>query len=464
MTVDSLFEQAGVIRTDTLHELFDVASLLANQPIPAGRRVAIVTNAGGPGILCADACESRGLEVPELPASAREELAAFLPPRGVLGNPLDMIATAPAEHYRQSLEVLARHEFADAIVSIFIPPLATRSSDVADAIREAVEAFELSIPVLTVFMSTEETPAALKPDSTRAGIPSYAFPEDAARALARAADYGLWRESPEGEVPRFAEARPEEAAAVIASALGRGDGWLEPEEVERLLRCYGLPVIESRTVGTPADAGRAAERSGGAGGHQGDRAGPRPQERRGSCRSRPVRAPTRAGGGRAHRGARARSRAGADWIPRCSAWHLPGWSCCSALAHDPLFGPVIACGAGGVTAEVMKDVAVRITPLTNIDARGMLRSLRTYRLLQGFRGAPPVDIGAVESLLLRLSAMVEAHPEVAEMDCNPVIVGPDGAVSGGRAGARRSQRREASPRPRSESQRRSRMLPNSSMY
>ena len=121
VTVDSLFEQAGVIRTDTLHELFDVASLLANQPIPAGRRVAIVTNAGGPGILCADACEARGLEVPELPASAREELAAFLPPEASFGNPLDMIATAPAEHYRQSLEVLARHGFADAIVSHLHP-------------------------------------------------------------------------------------------------------------------------------------------------------------------------------------------------------------------------------------------------------------------------------------------------------------------------------------------------------
>ena len=116
VTVDSLFEQAGVIRTDTLHELFDVASLLANQPIPAGRRVAIVTNAGGPGILCADACEARGLEVPSCRRRHGTELAAFLPPEASFANPLDMIATAPAEHYRQSLEVLARHEFADAIV------------------------------------------------------------------------------------------------------------------------------------------------------------------------------------------------------------------------------------------------------------------------------------------------------------------------------------------------------------
>jgi acetyl coenzyme A synthetase (ADP forming)-like protein len=299
VTVDSLFEQAGVIRTDTLAELFDVASLLANQPVPAGRRVAIMTNAGGPGILCADACDARGLEVAELPASAREELAVFLPPEASFGNPLDMIATAPAEHYRQSLEVLARHDFADTIVSIFIPPLATRSTDVADAIREAVEGFERPIPVLTVFMSTEETPAALKRDSTHAGIPSYAFPEDAARALARAADYGLWRVSPEGEVPRFADVRPEEAAAVIASALGRGAGWLEPGEVERLLRCYGLPVIESRTVERPRRAG----------GRQGHRARPRPQERRGSRRSRPLRPRTRPGGGRAHGRARARSGA-----------------------------------------------------------------------------------------------------------------------------------------------------------
>ena len=405
-----------------------MASLLANQPVPAGRRVAIVTNAGGPGILCADACEARGLEVPELPASARDELAAFLPPEASFGNPLDMIATAPAEHYRQSLEVLARHDFADAIVSIFIPPLATRSTDVAEAIREAVEGFERPIPVLTVFMSTEETPEALKRDSTRAGIPSYAFPEDAARALARAADYGLWRVSPEGEIPRFADVRPEEAAAVIASALGRGDGWLEPDEVERLLRCYGLPVIESRTVGTPAEAGRAAGELGAPVAVKAIAPGLLHKSDVGAVQVGLADPAAGAGGGRAH-GRRACAKRGMSRPDSsCSAWRGPGVELLLGVAHDPLFGPVIACGAGGVTAEVMKDVAVRITPLTDTDARRMLRSLRMYPLLEGFRGAPPVDVGAVESLLLRLSAMVEAHSEVAEMDCNPVIAGPDGAV------------------------------------
>ena len=154
-------------------------------------------------------------------------------------------------------------------------------------------------------MSTEETPAALKRDSTHAGIPSYAFPEDAARALARAADYGLWRVSPEGEVPRFADVRPEEAAAVIASALGRGAGWLEPDEVERLLSCYGLPLIESRTVALPAEAGSAASDLGAPVALKVDRARPRPQERRGSRRGRPLQPHTGAGGSRAHGRARA---------------------------------------------------------------------------------------------------------------------------------------------------------------
>jgi acyl-CoA synthetase (NDP forming) len=323
--------------------------------------------------------------------------------------------------------VLARHGFADAIVCIFIPPLATRSSDVADAIREAVEAFELSIPVLTVFMSTEGTPGALKSDSTRAGIPAYAFPEDAASALARAADYGVWRESPEGEVPHFADARPEEAAAVIASALGRGEGWLEPGEVESLLRCYGLPVIESRTVGSPVEAGRAAEDLGVPVAIKVIAPGVVHKTDMGAVEvglSEPARA--QAAAERIAARVREAGQEPTGFLVQRMA--PPGVELLLGVAHDPLFGPVIACGAGGVTAEVMKDVAVRITPLTNIDARAMLRSLRTYRLLEGFRGAPPVDIGAVESLLLRLSAMVEAHPEVAEMDCNPVIVGPNAAV------------------------------------
>ena len=201
MTVDSLFEQAGVIRTDTLAELFDVATLLASQPIPSGRRVAIVTNAGGPGIMCADACESRGLEVVPLSDEVKAELAAFLPPAAALTNPVDMIATAPAEHYRRAVSVVGRRHAADAIIAIFIPPLLTQSADVAAAIREAIGEIDAPVPVLAVFMTAEGAPADLRSEGET--VPAFAFPEDAARALARAADYGVWRSTTRVERYRF---------------------------------------------------------------------------------------------------------------------------------------------------------------------------------------------------------------------------------------------------------------------
>jgi acyl-CoA synthetase (NDP forming) len=399
--------------------------VLANQPVPRGKRVAIVTNAGGPGILCADTCESRGLDVVQLPAAAREELASFLPPEASLANPLDMIATAPAEHYRRALEVLARHDCADALVAIFIPPLATRTQDVAREIRNAVDSFGSPLPVVSVFMSSEGKPPEL--GSEHGAIPAFAFPEDAARALARAVDYGAWRESPEGEIPRFDDARPEEAGAVIASALGRRAEWLAPDDVERLLRCYGLPLVESRTAGTPDQAATAAGELGGTVALKAVAPGLVHKTELGAV-ALDLPGPEAVRETAEHMAARL-AEAGHEpsgFVVQHMAPH--GVEMLVGVAHDRLFGPVVACGAGGVTAEVMKDVAVRITPLTDLDAKAMVTSLRSYPLLEGFRGAPAADVAALEEVLLRVGALVEAHSEVAEMDCNPVIVSPQGAV------------------------------------
>src|SRR6266498_1427422 len=178
VTVDALFRQAGVIRTDTPAELFDVASLLVNQPLPAGHRVGIITNAGGPAILCADACEARGLEVPVLGKISQEKLRAFLLLGASASNPVDMIASASADDYRNAIEIVAADENVDAIIVIFTPPLVTRVGDVAIAIAEAVRALSRSKPVLTVFLSASGTPVELR--SAGAGIPCYAFPETAA--------------------------------------------------------------------------------------------------------------------------------------------------------------------------------------------------------------------------------------------------------------------------------------------
>jgi len=425
VTVDSLFEQAGVVRTDTLAGLFDVASLLASQPLPAGKRVAIVTNAGGPGIMCADACESLGLDVAPLPDAVRAELTAFLPAEAAVTNPIDMIATAPAEHYRRALGVIARHDAADAIIAIFIPPLLTQPHEVAQAIREGISEAEIHLPVLAVFMSAEGAPPDLS--SADLTIPAYAFPEDAARALSRAVTYGMWRAQPQGEVPDFRDLRSEEAAAVIATALARRRSWLEPADVTRLLDCYRLATPRSEVVKTPADAGAAAARIGGEVAlkavapsllHKSDVGA---VELRLSGEGAVRRAAERIAEGVQQAGHELRGFLVQQMAP-------PGVEMLVGVVHDPLFGPVVACGAGGVTAELLQDVAVRITPLTDRDVRLMITSLRTFPLLDGFRGAPKADLHALEGVVLRIGALVENHPEIAEMDCNPVVVSPDGAI------------------------------------
>ena len=189
VVVDALFRQAGVIRTERLEEMFDVAALLSHQPIPRGARVAILTNAGGPGILAADACEANGLQLPLLSDATRSELRSFLPAAASVNNPVDMLASAPADHYRRALASILRDDSIDSVITIFIPPLVTEPDDVAAAIAAAVRGFP-DKPVVGVFMRTAGAPASLAP------IPSYAFPESAALALARVTNYGQWRSRP----------------------------------------------------------------------------------------------------------------------------------------------------------------------------------------------------------------------------------------------------------------------------
>jgi acetate---CoA ligase (ADP-forming) len=426
VTVDALFDQAGVIRTDSLAELFDVASLLANQPIPAGRRVGVVTNAGGPGIMCADACEAGGLEVVQLSPRLQARLAEGLPAEAAVANPVDMLASAPPEHYRRTVELVAASGEVDAVIAIFIPPLRTDPAAVARAVRDAAAAAG-AVPVLSVEMSAHELPAEADGGGPR--LPRYRFPEDAARALVRAVEYATWRQRPEGQVPELPEARHDEAAALLAAALTDGPGprWLAPDEVARLLSCYGVPVAEWRLAGSPEEAAAAAAELGG-----------------------PV-ALKAVAPGLVHKTEAHAVRlhlTGADQV-RTAAGEMAaavaaegytvdgflvqrmvgeGVELLVGVVHDASFGPVIACGAGGTAVELLKDVAVRITPLTDLDAAEMVRSLQTFPLLEGYRGAPRADVAALEDLLLRVSALVEAHPEVAELDLNPVRALADGVM------------------------------------
>jgi acyl-CoA synthetase (NDP forming) len=424
VTVDALFDQAGVIRADTLHDLFTTAALLSSQPVPRGDRVVIVSNAGGPGIMCADACQAEGVDVPELPAGVQTRLAEFLPPASSVGNPVDMIATAGPDDYRRTIETLIETDACDAILTIFVPPLVSEAVEVARAIRDVARA-QRHVPIAAVFMTGESPPAELADAEGR--VPGFEFPEDAARAVARAAKHGRWRARPEQVVTPIDGVREDEAAAVISAALARGEGWLSPPEVERLLRCYGLPLVESRFARTPEEAVQAAAELGG-----------------------PV-ALKASASGLLHKSDAGAVRLGLEGSREVHAWALEIESAVRAagyeldgllvqsmtqagvelivgVASDPSFGPVLACGAGGTLTELTSDVNVRITPIGPLDAREMLRSLHIFPLLEGYRGNPPCDVGAIEDVLLRITAMVEAHREIVELDCNPVIAQPERAL------------------------------------
>jgi acyl-CoA synthetase (NDP forming) len=422
LTVDALFTQAGVIRTDTLSELFDVASVLGNQPVPKGRRVGIVTNAGGLGILCTDACEAHGLEVPSLADDVRAELGAFLPPDASTANPIDMTAAAGGGEYRRAMVTVAGTGAVDALIVLFGPPLASNSEEVAGGIAAGAGEIAGAVSIVSVSLSGPAIPTA-----AHAHAPTFVYPEEAARALARAVRYGEWLARPEGRVPSFPGLRHDDAVALTSSVLAEGRGWLTPEEVAVLLDCYGLPVAEWRVVGTPEEAGRAAAKLGGAVALKAISPGLVHKTeghavRLGLSGPRRVEAAAREMAGRVVDGGhQLQGFLVQAMVPE-------GVEMLIGVVHDRVFGPVVACGAGGRAVELLRDVQARITPITDEDAAEMVRSLATYPLLDGYRGAPVANVEAFRELILRVGAMVEAHPEVAEMDCNPVIVTADRAV------------------------------------
>jgi acetyl coenzyme A synthetase (ADP forming)-like protein len=431
--VDALFRQAGVIRTERLEELFDVAALLSNQPIPRGGRVAILTNAGGPGILAADACEAHGLELPPLGDATRNELRSFLPPAASVGNPVDMLASAPPDHYRRALEAILRDEAVDSVITIFIPPLVTEPDAVASAIAAASRT-AAGKPVLGVFMRAEGAPPALAP------IPCYAFPESAAQALARVVAYGRWRALPAEPPAVVAGIDRDRIRAIVTHALERGGGWLSPDEAQELLSAARIESAAARSVSSLRDAADAATALG----------YPVALKALGPALLHKTERRAVALDLRDEKSVRAayldfEARLGADMTAVLVQRMVPGGvEMIVGALQDPLFGPLIACGTGGVLVDVLADTAFRLHPLRASDARDMIGELRGARLLRGYRGAPPADEPALADLLLRLSALVSEAPEIQELDLNPVMVLQSGACV---ADARIRVEREAPPRP-----------------
>jgi acetate---CoA ligase (ADP-forming) len=423
VVVDALFEQAGVIRTNTLEELFDVAMLLAHQPVPKGKRVAIVTNAGGPGILAADACESQGLELPSLSDATVAELRAFLPAAASVGNPVDMIASASAESYGRALRAVLRDERVDSVLVIFIPPLVTHAEDVARAVREAA----LSVPdkpVLGIFMSADESTTLLTP------IPRYEFPEAAAVALARATTYGTWLRTP-ADLPREHPDLDRVAARkVIDAALARGGGWLTPAEAQSLAAAARIEVPRAILAHSADEAAAAAELIGApvvlkAVGPSILHKTESGAVKLGLDDASAVRDAWAEMAGRLGTTDRAGAMAGG----LVQAMVGGGVEMLVGVTDDPTFGAVMVCASGGILAELVHDADFRLHPLTARDADEMISSLRGAALLEGHRGSPPADVAALKGVLLRVSALVSTCPEIQELDINPLTVLTRGATA-----------------------------------
>jgi acetyl coenzyme A synthetase (ADP forming)-like protein len=418
ITVSAFLEQCGVLRANTIEELFDVALAFERCPLPQGDRVAIVTNAGGPAIMATDACVNLGLQMATLGEETRRELRGFLPHEASVENPVDMIASATAESYGRALAAVLRDPGVDQAMVINVTPLLAKPIDVMQAVGAGAAA--QGKPVLAVMMATEDFYEEVK--QLRHLPPVYRFPESAARALQMLHRYAAWRRRP------AVEAAPEFAVddAAVAELLRRGgdDGYLEPVDAFRVLDLYGVPTARRRVAPDRPTAARAAAELG-----------------------YPVVVKAIAPGlvHKSELGAVAvdlRSEEELDAAlqgmeERLGAAGLEargylvqemargGHEVIFGVSTDARFGPVLMFGLGGKYVEVFGDVRFGVTPLAPSEAWDMVRGLRGGKLLEGVRGEPPADRELLVEVLLRVAQLVQRHPAIRELDLNPFLAAPD---------------------------------------
>ncbi len=403
--VEALFRQTGVLRASTLEELIDTAVLLSSQPLPLGNRVAVMTNAGGMGILAADACDQTGLVLPDLADETRAKLAEFLPREASTANPVDLLGSAVGETYARALPILLDDPGVDAVMAMFVLTIVAETDDVVAAIEHAAAGADK--PVVPVIMSAEGAPRG-----------SFAYPESAARALGLAARRAAWLRRPAGVVPTIHDVDPAAARDLIEAGLeGSSDVWLDPASTRRLLELYGLPVVPERIAVTPEDAVAAAVELGLPAVVKTAASGVHKTESGGVALD--LRAPEDV-------------RAAAERIgcPVLVQPFLTGSvELLAGVVQDPLFGPLVAFGPGGTMAELIGDARFALAPLTDVDVELALTGGKAGKLVAGWRGAPSADRKALASLLHRLSQLAVDHPEVAELDLNPILARPDGCIA-----------------------------------
>jgi acetyl coenzyme A synthetase (ADP forming)-like protein len=398
--VDALFRQAGVLRASTLQELLDTAVLLTALPAPAGNRVAVVTNAGGLGILCADACEAQNLELPELTADTLRALSELTPVEASLANPIDLLGSANAALYERVLPLILGDPNIDSVIAVFVPPVV----ETARAVEEVLARYAGSSakPLLSVVLSAD--------GSAHGG---FEYPESAARALGLAAQRAAWLRRPAGTTPDVSV----DAVAGRAIVDAAPEGWLEPDAAHALLTAYGIPLVGEQHAGTADEAAAAASELGLPVVVKTAAAGAHKTETGGVALDLRTAAEVR----------EAAARMGGAVVVQ--QYLTEGTELLAGLVQDPVFGPLVAFGPGGVLAELIGSANFALAPLTDVDAGELIGTGKAAKLVDGWRGAPAADRGALTDLLHRLSRLAVDLPEVSELDLNPVLARPDGCVA-----------------------------------
>ncbi len=421
VAVDALFRQSGIIRANTVEQLLDITRFLASQPLPSGPRVGAITNAGGPGILLADACEAQGLVLPEYAQSTKQALRTFLPMQAGLANPIDMIASATPDQYARAIEIAAADPNVDSLILIYLPPRLHPPEEMIMAIQKAIERVSAEKPVLAVLMSAAGLPPIVC-GGPRGRIPSYGFPENAAVALAAAYRYSSWCKRPQGRIMTLDAKAKQEIRAVVERVLapGKGPFWLEPEDLALILRAAGIEFAAAEKVGID-EAPALADKLG--------------YPLVAKVVAEWVIHKSDVGGVLIGLESREEVARATDTLARrmksigielagvlLQREIRGGIEAMVGVTVDSNFGPMVVCGLGGVLVEVIKDVVFHLPPVSDLDARAMIGSLRTEKLLDGYRGTPACDREALVQVLQKVSALTEIIPELRDLDLNPVKV------------------------------------------
>jgi acyl-CoA synthetase (NDP forming) len=417
--VDALFRQAGVIRVDTLAQLFDVAQVLTTQPLPTGRCAAIVANSAALGRLTADSCIGNGLELRPLSPATLESLRPTLEPTLVNGNPVILARDCGPADFGSVLAAVIADAAVDAVVTVVIPPLSESDTDMAEALATASTGN--TKPLVCIRMGYEGSAAARRDDP--GAVLSFPSPDVAVAALARAAAYAEWRRRPEGTVPILPDVEKDAARTMVADTLraSPAGGPLATDQVDRLLAMYGVRLWPAIPVTSVDEAVAAAADLGYPVALKATVEPLRHRPELGTVRlditdGSELRAAYQAMTG----------RLGTEAGLAVQAMAPPGVATVIHTVEDPAFGALVSFGLGGVATDLLGDHGFRILPLTDLDAAELVRSVRAAPLLFGYRGSDPVDVAALEQLLLRVARLADDLPEIAELELNPVIVAPSG--------------------------------------